>query len=76
MIFLPGLWAVRRTGLTEVDQRPALFAAPAPLLRLAMGELVCLLLEGQKVLPGKMTAAGYRFQYPSLGEALGNLFGG
>lgn len=55
--------------------RPALFAAPAPLLKLAMGERACLLLEGQKVLPGKMTAAGYRFQYPSLDDALGNLFG-
>jgi len=52
-----------------------LFAAPAPLLKLAMGERASLLLEGQRVLPGKMAAAGYRFQYPDLEEALGNLLG-
>lgn len=62
-------------ALAKALHRPALFAAPAPLLRLAMGERVCLLLEGQKVLPGRMTAAGYRFRFAKLGDALGNLFG-
>lgn len=62
-------------ALAKALHRPALFAAPAPLLRLAMGERACLMLEGQKVLPGKMTAAGYHFQYPRLEDALGNLFG-
>jgi hypothetical protein len=62
-------------ALAKALHRPALFAAPAPLLKLAMGERVCLLLEGQRVLPGKMTAAGYRFQFAALGDALSNLFG-
>lgn len=61
--------------LAKALHRPALFAAPAPLLKLAMGERACLLLEGQKVLPGKMTAAGYRFQFTNLADALGDLFG-
>ncbi|MBI5436232.1 MAG: TIGR01777 family protein [Nitrosomonadales bacterium] len=60
-------------ALAKVLHRPALFAAPAPLLKLAMGERSCLLLEGQKVLPGKMSAAGYRFQFSSLADALCNL---
>ena len=62
--------------LAKALHRPALFAAPAPLLKLAMGERACLLLEGQKVLPGKMIAAGYRFRFANLDDALGNLFGG
>jgi hypothetical protein len=62
-------------ALAKALHRPALFAAPAPLLKLAMGERACLLLEGQKVLPGKMTADGYRFQFAKLDDALGNLFG-
>lgn len=62
-------------ALAKALHRPALFAAPALLLKLAMGERACLLLEGQKVLPGKMTAAGYRFKFASLAEALGNLLG-
>ena len=62
-------------ALAKALHRPALFVVPAPLLKLAMGERACLLLEGQKVLPGKMTAAGYRFQFASLAGALGNLLG-
>ncbi len=59
--------------LAKVLHRPALFTAPAYLLKLAMGERACLLLEGQKVLPGKLSAAGYRFQFTNLAEALSNL---
>ena len=62
-------------ALAKALHRPALFAVPASLLKLAMGERACLLLEGQKVLPGKMTAAGYLFQFPNMADALGNLFG-
>jgi uncharacterized protein len=60
-------------ALAKVLHRPALFAAPAPLLKLAMGERACLLLGGQKVLPGKISASGYRFKFSNLADALGNL---
>lgn len=72
----PASNAAFTAALAKVMHRPALFAAPAPLLRLAMGERACLLLEGQKVLPGKMSAAGYRFQFASLDDALADLLGG
>lgn len=62
-------------ALAKALHRPALFSAPASLLKMAMGERACLVLEGQKVLPGKMTAAGYRYKFPNLANALGNLFG-
>jgi hypothetical protein len=35
-----------------------------------MGESASLLLEGQRVLPGKMEAAHYRFAFPHLADAL------
>jgi len=57
--------------LAKTLHRPAFFAALALLLKLAMG--ACLLLEGQKVLPGKMSASGYRFQFSYLSDALNNL---
>jgi len=60
-------------ALAKTLHRPAPFAVPALLLKPAMGERACLLLEGQKVLPGKMLAAGYRFQFASLDGALRNL---
>jgi uncharacterized protein (TIGR01777 family) len=50
--------------------RPALFVVPGVVLKLAMGERAALLLEGQRVLPTKLTAAGGQFKYPSLSSAL------
>lgn len=62
-------------ALARALRRPALFAAPAWLLRLAMGERAAMLLDGQKVLPGRMMVAGYRFRFASLEAALANLLG-
>lgn len=62
-------------ALARVLHRPALFVTPALLLKLAMGERASLLLEGQKVLPDKITAAGYRFKFSRLADALGDLLG-
>ncbi|MGA7594767.1 MAG: TIGR01777 family oxidoreductase [Gallionella sp.] len=59
--------------LARVLHRPAPFVIPAWLLKSALGERACLLLEGQKVLPGKFSAAGYRFIFANLREALKDL---
>ncbi len=56
--------------LARTLHRPAILVAPATMLRLAMGERVALLLEGQRVLPANLTDAGYQFKYPQLGSAL------
>ncbi len=50
--------------------RPAFLAVPAPLLKLALGELSILLLGGQRVLPARAQAAGYSFRHPELAPAL------
>ena len=60
-------------ALAKALHRPAVFVAPAWLLKLAMGERASLLLEGQKVLPRKISAAGYRFQFADLAGAFDNL---
>ena len=59
--------------MAKVLRRPALFVAPAMLLKAAMGERANLLLEGQRVLPKKMEQAGYRFSFPNLEDALRDL---
>lgn len=51
-------------------ERPALLPVPAPALRLAHGELSSLLLGGQKVLPARLEAAGFRFGEATLAECL------
>ncbi len=56
--------------LAHVLHRPAFFVAPGMALKLSMGERAALLLEGQRVLPAKLAAAGYRFKFPDLDGAL------
>lgn len=49
---------------------------PAPLLRTMLGEMADeLLLTGQRVEPGKLLENGFRFQYPTLKDALTSLVG-
>ena len=57
--------------LAEVVNRPVLLRAPAPLLRLAAGELADeLLLVSQRARPERLEATGFRFAYPVLLDAL------
>ncbi len=60
-------------ALASALQRPALFVAPAWLLRAVMGEMSLLLLGGQRVVPTRVLAMPYRFMYPELGPALSAL---
>jgi uncharacterized protein (TIGR01777 family) len=59
--------------LAHTLHRPAIFAAPGRVLRLAMGERASLLLEGQRVLPTRLAAAGYQFKFPDLASALNDV---
>ncbi|MFZ6849666.1 TIGR01777 family oxidoreductase [Undibacterium sp. RuRC25W] len=59
--------------LGKALHRPAIFVAPALLLKLAMGEMSELLLGGQRVVPAKIQTLGYVFRYPSLLPALTDL---
>ena len=59
--------------LASALHRPALFIVPGLLLRLTMGERAALMLEGQRVLPTKLDAAGCRFRFSDLGHALNDL---
>jgi len=49
---------------------------PAPVLRLLVGEMAGeLLLAGQRVLPARLQAAGFTFDYPDLDGALSDILG-
>lgn len=56
--------------LANVLHRPAIFPAPAPILKVALGEMARLLLTGQKAMPERLEHEGFRFQYPKLKPAL------
>ena len=60
-------------GLGRVLRRPTLFPVPAFGLKLLFGEMAQILLEGQKVKPQKLLAAGFAFRHPELEEALSDI---
>jgi uncharacterized protein len=62
-------------SLAKVMHRPAIFAAPAFALRLAMGEMANTLLGGVRVAPQILELHGYRFLHAGLDEALQVILG-
>jgi len=62
-------------ALAEVVHRPAFLPVPAFVVKLAFGEGACVLLDGQAVVPKRLTDAGFRFQYERIEDALGDLLG-
>jgi uncharacterized protein (TIGR01777 family) len=56
-------------ALAHIVGRPAVFVAPAFILKLAMGERSDLLLGGQKVVPHRLLQSGFHFEFPDLPSA-------
>ncbi|GAA3804964.1 TIGR01777 family oxidoreductase [Streptomyces chiangmaiensis] len=50
--------------------RPTLFSAPAPALRLALGEMAGDVLGSARVLPGRLLESGFSFAFPEIDQAL------
>ena len=57
-------------ALGRVLGRPALLPTPALALRLAMGEMATLALDGQRAVPRAAVSAGYAFRHTDLEPAL------
>jgi uncharacterized protein len=61
-------------ALGKALHRPSWAPVPAPILRMALGEMAGMLLTGQRVVPKRLTDLGYRFTFPSLAPALVDVF--
>ena len=59
--------------LGKVMNRPTLLPVPEFALKLLLGEVSALVLEGRPVSPEKLQALGFTFKYPKLEEALRNI---
>lgn len=59
--------------LGRVLYRPTILPVPTPIVRLALGELGSVLLEGCRMQPGVLQKYGFQFSYPKLKDALLNL---
>jgi uncharacterized protein (TIGR01777 family) len=54
--------------------RPSALPAPAFALKALFGEMSTVLLDGQRVLPRRLTALGYPFRFPTVDAALADLY--
>ena len=59
--------------IARVMRRPSFFIVPNFLLKLVLGEISTVILDGQRVLPEKLQALGYEFSYPELEQALADV---
>ena len=57
-------------ALGHAIHRPSLFPAPAAAVRLLLGEMATVVLEGQRVVPKKAVALGFKFRFTEVGAAL------
>lgn len=55
--------------------RPSIMPMPRFALRLVLGEMATLLLDGQKAAPRRLLQAGFEFQFPDADSALKDLLG-
>jgi uncharacterized protein len=60
--------------LAKVLHRPHWIPTPEFALKILLGEMSMLMLEGQKVLPKKLMEHGYTFQFPTIESALNDIF--
>jgi uncharacterized protein len=61
--------------LARVLSRPALLPVPELALRLAVGEMADVLLNGSRVIPERLMTSGYEFRHPELEAALRHVLG-
>jgi hypothetical protein len=61
-------------ALGKALHRPSLAPAPAFALRLILGEMADMLLNGQRAVPQRLLEMGYAFRFPEALQALRNLF--
>lgn len=54
--------------------RPSLLPLPAPILRVALGEMAQIVTTGARVIPTRALEAGFNFDWPDLEPALSDLF--
>jgi uncharacterized protein (TIGR01777 family) len=57
-------------AMGRVLHRPTLFTVPAPLLRLALGDMSSDILGSQRVVPTRLLESGFDFTFPSIEAAL------
>lgn len=58
----------------QVMNRPAFFPTPAFALKLGLGEIAAIVLDGRRAIPQKLQSEGFDFKFPTAEAALRDLF--
>ena len=61
-------------AVSRAVHRPAFLPAPAFALRLLLGDLSHLMLDSQRVVPGRFAGHGFRYRFDSVGSAMEEMF--
>jgi len=71
----PGIVTMKEfaRGLGKALHRPSWAPVPAAPLKILLGEFALVLLEGQRAVPKKLIDTGFKFRFPDLEAALGDL---
>lgn len=57
-------------AMGRVLHRPAVFAVPAPVMRVVLGEFAQDVLGSQRVRPARLLESGFVFRYPGIEESI------
>lgn len=60
-------------ALAKALNRPAIFPVPAFILKILMGEMSSIVLDGEKVIPKNLNKIGFNFKYPTIDLALSEI---
>ena len=68
------LEVMTRSIASAMNKSPLFIHTPAFAMKIAIGEMSIMALESTKVSPEKLTNSGYTFKYPSMEEALAEIY--
>jgi uncharacterized protein len=60
-------------AIGKVLRRPSIIPAPAFMIKLALGEFAAYVLQGQRVIPKRLLSNGFKFEFPTVEQALKDL---
>lgn len=69
----PVTYEILGKNLARTMKRPYWLPVPGFALKLALGEMSTLVMDGQNILPARLLETGFQFRYPKIEEALSDL---